>query len=1050
MRADLSRDTFDASKQYVSVVLQQGRVLLDADFNEQVDIDRDRDRVADRDTVGASGAPRDGGGFEVVPTEDGTDLVISPGRFHLGGLVVDNAPQRTLATATSATAMTLETTVLDGRTVGAGDVLAVGLAADATLVTVSAVAGEQVSTAAAHGIPAGTSAPVWRRVSVGRQPHVWPSRAAAGGSPLTVDGSPLTPGRYVAVLRTSVREVSAVDDPALPEPALGGPDTTLRRRTVWQVLLAPIPGGGGCSSWTAPTSTVRLRPELAAPAADTGDCTLPAESAYQGVVNSLYRVEVNGVAPATGAVTSILWDRDNASTVSLVDQLGQPMTLRSFGPDATRGFATASLVTVTDQHRDWDGAPQQVGTPSDPKAEVRTLKVTPVPEVDVEATPRIRRWCGQAAVIAGAPIPLELGLSVVLDGGSARPGDHWVIPARTALGGNGGIDWPVDEPGGYRALPAAGAQEQWCPLAVLDLTGTGWTAPVPSDCRRVFPGLTTITATDVSYDDSRVDLGATDVQQAIEALWHRTGGCTIVLTPGPGWAEPLLALPDGLDARVCFRAGEFPTDTRVVVANKGHLVLEGVGIGTVLRAARDEVALQLDHCAQVTVRDMAFSGDGSQGASAHLGGALSITSCPQVLVEHVVAGCASAGGPVGTCITISGTDSATAADPAYGAALPTRVVVRDCTLTPGEYQIGLAVRDVEHCDVSGVVVQPPPSGFTDLGRMPARLRRRFATAMLSQLTTVPGTPAPGEGVSGAMKSAAKVASKAVAKKTAPAKVAAQKTSPAAVAGAPAGVRATFARPAGRLEHLDVGGLSFASAGRLAQGWRAVLTASPAPAGTPASTVTHLRRLVDSALRPSAPAVVAPLRAALEGAVSLRLPPVYQGVVISGAHLGTVVVRHCRVEQAVMGIHIGVSRSESAKAAPLYATRVEVCHNSVAVLLPSEGARSRHGIFVGNTRSLLVADNTLTFTSQALSDVVDSAAIRVAGYLGSDAVVRDNHATGFPLCIALLVYGEPSAPLRFARWVLRGTFGENVNRLLVAAYRGTGNLTFALSDNVPPS
>ena len=35
MNGDISRDTFDARKRYAGVVMQQGRVLLDADWNEQ-------------------------------------------------------------------------------------------------------------------------------------------------------------------------------------------------------------------------------------------------------------------------------------------------------------------------------------------------------------------------------------------------------------------------------------------------------------------------------------------------------------------------------------------------------------------------------------------------------------------------------------------------------------------------------------------------------------------------------------------------------------------------------------------------------------------------------------------------------------------------------------------------------------------------------------------------------------------------------------------------------------------------------------------------------
>ena len=38
MKGDFSRSTFDPHKHYTSVRLQQGRVQLDADWNEQADI----------------------------------------------------------------------------------------------------------------------------------------------------------------------------------------------------------------------------------------------------------------------------------------------------------------------------------------------------------------------------------------------------------------------------------------------------------------------------------------------------------------------------------------------------------------------------------------------------------------------------------------------------------------------------------------------------------------------------------------------------------------------------------------------------------------------------------------------------------------------------------------------------------------------------------------------------------------------------------------------------------------------------------------------------
>ena len=63
MHAALTRWTFDPRHGYRSVVLQQGRVLLDAEWNEQASIDAHHDEARTADVVGAEGgpAPLDGG-----------------------------------------------------------------------------------------------------------------------------------------------------------------------------------------------------------------------------------------------------------------------------------------------------------------------------------------------------------------------------------------------------------------------------------------------------------------------------------------------------------------------------------------------------------------------------------------------------------------------------------------------------------------------------------------------------------------------------------------------------------------------------------------------------------------------------------------------------------------------------------------------------------------------------------------------------------------------------------------------------------------------------
>lgn len=63
MKADLSRETFEPGAHYTAVRMQQGRVITDADFNEQGDITRRRDQTLAEDVIGQSGAPAEYAGF---------------------------------------------------------------------------------------------------------------------------------------------------------------------------------------------------------------------------------------------------------------------------------------------------------------------------------------------------------------------------------------------------------------------------------------------------------------------------------------------------------------------------------------------------------------------------------------------------------------------------------------------------------------------------------------------------------------------------------------------------------------------------------------------------------------------------------------------------------------------------------------------------------------------------------------------------------------------------------------------------------------------------
>src|SRR4029453_1590788 len=89
MPGDISRKTFDAQKRYTGVLAQQGRVLSDADINEQIEIEQHRTETGAVDVIGACGVPKITGGFKLEPIAGGIDLGISPGRLYVDGLLCE-------------------------------------------------------------------------------------------------------------------------------------------------------------------------------------------------------------------------------------------------------------------------------------------------------------------------------------------------------------------------------------------------------------------------------------------------------------------------------------------------------------------------------------------------------------------------------------------------------------------------------------------------------------------------------------------------------------------------------------------------------------------------------------------------------------------------------------------------------------------------------------------------------------------------------------------------------------------------------------------------
>ena len=91
MKGDFTRITFDLTKHYSRVLMQQGRVQLDADWNEQAAILLHYLQALAADLIGPFGGPDgDGFGFALSPAEAKTDFVIGAGHYYVDGLLCES------------------------------------------------------------------------------------------------------------------------------------------------------------------------------------------------------------------------------------------------------------------------------------------------------------------------------------------------------------------------------------------------------------------------------------------------------------------------------------------------------------------------------------------------------------------------------------------------------------------------------------------------------------------------------------------------------------------------------------------------------------------------------------------------------------------------------------------------------------------------------------------------------------------------------------------------------------------------------------------------
>ena len=1024
MKGDFSRLTFRQKNHYRRVLMQQGRVEIDADGNEQIAIDDHISSTTATDVIGQAGYPDgtqpDGtpiGGFALGIAAGGSDLTISAGRMYVDGLLVEND--------------TAGTTLLKQPDMPGATLAELG--------------------ATTNGVYA-VYLDVWERL------------ITALDDPLireTALGGPDTSVRTKLVWQVKLFDVAA-------PPAQGAPGPT-------------------CASvgdpWVAAAaSTGTLTASSAAPGSDL-PCILPPETGYQSLQNQLYRVEIHsGGDPGTA---TFKWSRENGSVACLItappSSAGNPAPLSVTGPtfhvtglnsDPSLGLQQGNWVELADDSTELVAGPgtlyQVKATPTD--GQTVTLDTGTTPSVTLARHPKLRRWDqsgtgltnGVITVTTAAPILLEDGVQVQFSAGTYRSGDYWLIPARTATSlQQGYVQWPVDDSGTPISAPPVGVIHHYAKLGLVSFTAPGTfggvgTATTPTDCRLPFPPLT--------------------------ELPEQSGcACTIVVKEGPGWEQPILnyfqgksvagemATTQRKDAEICFPIGNFPLTAPLAISNAGNIQINGAGWGTKIIGSGDngpEAALQFQGCTSVTVRDLCattsvVTSARTGGARSHINGTLTFSDCQDVVVDGVLLGCGSAPWTRGaSCITVR--SSVTPANTTKGAG---SVRISDSTLFVGEMQVGIQLvhqrRAVVEDNEIGLDPQAPSStlaarladpGYLAVARSHLLSSMSFpTTTQVADTTTRAGTAttpeesatpgAPSEPATTAPPQADTQATEvlrvpAAGAASTPSAASSRSNAPPATASTQpsATPRSLSVIPA----VLNVGNqkVSIAARPALASTWQAWLDANgPKEFGTQTDAANFLKKAATTILTDAASRAGMSEFGKSMQELNNHVPLAARGIVVGGQAISDLHILNNSLSGVLMGISVGVSHRGSVaelnarQRTPDHMQTIRIASNIIACAINDVGAVSRaparFGIFVGNANSVEIEANRLTLSSQHVTNMPVTDAIRVVGYQGPKAIIRANYTTSFGMGICVVPL-TGNGPGKLAPGRKRPTYPEPIS------------------------
>lgn len=426
MKGDFSRFTFDSKNRYSRVLMQQGRMQVDADWNEQLDISAYRTETEITDFIGQSGAPEmpQDKAVKAYPddvnhrstsfriTGDGTNLTIGPGRYYVGGMLFEN-PQ-----------------------------------------AVSYLEQPDYPTPPLHKEPGIYLAylDVW-------QHHITALEAPTIREPAL--GGADTATRVKNVWQVKLHELGKTADKDKLIAAVSQPDLS-----IWKPEWEFDKGDGQLTATLGPAGAI-------------------AENQLYRI--EIHQGNEDNRTSASGRV-SFKWSRDNGAIAAQVESVDiTTIKIKPAGQDPQLAFPVGQLIELSTQALTLSGKPGWLATVQGVQGhQLTVLWQSPNPEIPKDLPPAIvRRWDSKTVALIGDTNHqhlLEQSIIVRFEANKRyKTGDYWLIPAR-ALTGN--IEWsPASQ-------PPHGTLHRYCKLALVELLAENNHFAVLKDCRSIFKPIT--------------------------------------------------------------------------------------------------------------------------------------------------------------------------------------------------------------------------------------------------------------------------------------------------------------------------------------------------------------------------------------------------------------------------------------------------------------------------------------------------------------------------------------------------------------------------------